>query len=189
MPHHWNETHQDDELAQACLDGDETAWVALVQRYRRLIYTIPLRFGMSPTATEEVFQEVCLALLQHLHTVRDRSRLSSWIVTVTRRTCIEHWRRSSVSSGADGLAEQVDERNSDLEERLLNLERRHTLQRALEQLDERCRRLLEALFLNDNPPSYEEIAQEMGMPAGSVGPTRARCLDKLRKYFVKMEEE
>jgi RNA polymerase sigma factor (sigma-70 family) len=189
MPHLSDQTHSDRELVEACLDGDETAWASLVQRYRRLIYTIPLRFGMPATAAEEVFQEVCLTLLQNLHTIRDNARLSSWLVTVTRRTCIEHWRRGPAPSDIDALGDHIDAHNSDLEENLLSLERRHTLQRALEQLDRRCRRLLEALFLSESPVSYAEIAREMGMSEGSVGPTRARCLDKLREFIVKIEGE
>jgi RNA polymerase sigma factor (sigma-70 family) len=189
MPHLSDQTHSDRELVEACLDGDDAAWASLVQRYRRLIYTIPLRFGMPATAAEEIFQEVCLILLQNLHTIRDNTRLSSWLVTVTRRACIEHWRRGPPPGDIDALGDHIDERNSDLEEKLLSLERRHTLQQALEQLDERCRRLLEVLFLSENPPSYAEIAREMGMLEGSVGPTRARCLDKLREFIVKIEGE
>jgi RNA polymerase sigma factor (sigma-70 family) len=189
MPHLSEQTHSDRELVEACLDGDETAWASLIQRYRRLIYTIPLRFGMPATAADEVFQEVCLILLQNLHTLHDDTRLSSWLVTVTRRTCIEHWRRGPPPNDIDALGDHIDAGDSDLEENLLSLERRHTLQRALEQLDGRCRRLLEALFLSDNPPSYADIAREMGISEGSVGPTRARCLDKLRKFIVKMEGE
>jgi RNA polymerase sigma factor (sigma-70 family) len=189
MPHRLDQTQPDRVLVEACLDGDETAWALLVQRYRRLIYTIPLRFGMPTTAAEEVFQEVCLILLHKLHTVRNKSRLSSWLVTVTRRTCMERWQPGLPPVDIDTLEEHIDEHHSDLEETLLSLERRHTLQRALEQLDGRCRRLLEALFLSDDPPSYAEIAREMDVPEGSVGPTRARCLDKLREFIVKMEGE
>jgi RNA polymerase sigma factor (sigma-70 family) len=144
---------------------------------------------MPAAAAEEVFQEVCLVLLQSMGTIRDMTRLSSWLVTVTRRTCIEHWRRSVSSNALEELRDYVDEHHSEMEEELLALERRHTLQRALEQLDERCRHLLEILFLRENPPSYAEIARDMGLPEGSVGPTRARCLDKLRKFIVKIEGE
>jgi RNA polymerase sigma factor (sigma-70 family) len=189
MPHLSGQTHSDRELVRACLDGDERAWASLIRRYRRLIYTIPLRFGMPPTAAEEIFQEVCFILLQNLHTIRDDTRLSSWLVTVTRRTCIEHWRRGQPPNDIDALGDHINARDSDLEENLLSLERRHTLQQALEQLDGRCRRLLEALFLSEDPPSYADIAREMGISEGSVGPTRARCLDKLRKFIVKIEGE
>ncbi len=188
-PQPLDQTISDHELVQACLNGDEVAWASLVQRYRRLIYTIPLRFGMPVAMAEEVFQEVCLVLLQSMGTIRDKTRLSSWLVTVTRRTCIEHWRHSGSSNALEELSDCVDEHNSEMEEKLLALERRHTLQRALERLDERCRLLLEALFLSENPPSYAEIARDMGIPEGSIGPTRARCLDKLRKFIVKIEGE
>jgi RNA polymerase sigma factor (sigma-70 family) len=189
MPSQWTETAPDADLIEACLNGDDTAWAALVQRYRRLIYTIPLRFDMSPVEAEEVFQEVCLILLENLHGLRDRNRLSAWLVTTTRRTCIEHWRRLRQTGGFQKLDERLDEEQDRLEQALLDLERRHTLQVALEQLDERCRRLLEAMFLSEEPPAYSEIARKIGMPEGSIGPTRARCLAKLRKFFAKIEDE
>lgn len=187
MPSEWDENIRDDDLVNACLTGDETAWASLIQRYQRLIYTIPLRFGMSPSAAEEIFQEVCLVLLQKLHTVRNQSRLSAWIVTVTRRACIQHWRQSAAILTFDEITNQNDDNHSDLEETLLDLERRHTLQQAIEQLDERCHRLINALFLTDPPPSYQEIAQDLGVPEGSIGPIRARCLEKLRQIVADIE--
>ncbi len=183
----WDEFAQDHELINACLAGDETAWALLIQRYRRLIYTIPLRFGMPPAAAEEIFQEVSLILLRKLHTLRDQARLSAWIVTVTRRVCMKHWRQSPASASLDDLADQSDETDGDLDEDLIILERRHTLQQALERLDERCRQLVEALFLTDNPPSYQQIAHSLDMPEGSIGPTRARCLEKLRQIVADIE--
>jgi RNA polymerase sigma factor (sigma-70 family) len=186
MARQWDASAQDYELIDACLAGDETAWAALIQRYRRLIYTIPLRFGMPPAAAEEIFQEVCLTLLQKLHTLRDQARLSAWIVTVARRACIKHWRQSPASASLDDLADQSAEYDGDMDEELLILERRHTLQQALERLDERCRQLLEALFLADPPPSYQQLARSLDMPEGSIGPTRARCLQKLRHIVAEI---
>ena len=183
----WDESAQDHELIDACLAGDEAAWTLLIQRYRRLVYTIPLRFGMPPATAEEVFQEVCLILLQKLHTLRDQARLSAWLVTVTRRVCTKRWRQSPDYASLDDLVDQAREYDGDLDEDLLSLERRHTLQQALERLDERGRRLLEALFLTDNPPSYQEIARSLDMPEGSIGPTRARCLEKLRRIVADIE--
>jgi RNA polymerase sigma factor (sigma-70 family) len=187
MSPQWDETSRDNDLVNDCLQGDETAWASLVRRYRRLIYTIPLRFGMPLSAAEEIFQEVSLTLLQKLHTLRDETRLSAWIVTVTRRACIQRWRQLPAAISIDELPEHPDEIDSDMEEALLNLERRHTLQQAMEQLDERCRRLIEALFFTDPPASYQEIAQALGVPEGSIGPIRARCLDKLRKIVADIE--
>jgi len=188
MPPEWDDKAKDDELVRACLGGDQSAWATLIRRYRRLIYTIPLRFGMSPAAAEEVFQEVCLTLLQNLHTVRDQTRLSAWLATVTRRICIEYWRRTP-GGGQEDFTDEVDERNSDLEAELIVVERWHVMMQAMRMLDERCQHLLQALFLNPDPPSYQQLAQELGMAEGSIGPTRARCLEKLRKFMVKIEAE
>jgi RNA polymerase sigma factor (sigma-70 family) len=189
MSPQWDETSRDNDLVNACLQGDETAWASLVRRYRRLIYTIPLRFGMPLSAAEEIFQEVSLILLQKLHTLRDETRLSAWIVTVTRRACMQRWRQLPAAISIDELTNHPDEAGSDMEEALLNLERRHTLQQAMEQLDERCHRLIQALFLTDPPASYQEMAQALGVPEGSIGPTRARCLDKLRRIVAEIQGE
>ena len=186
MRHQWDASAQDHELINACLAGDEKAWAVLIQRYRRLIYTIPLRFGMPPAAAEEIFQEVSLILLQKLHTLQDQTRLSAWLVTVTRRACMKHWRQLPASASLDDLVGQPLGNDKDLDEEMLILERRHTLQQALERLDERCRQLLEALFLTDNPPSYQQLAHSLDMPEGSIGPTRARCLQKLRRIVAEI---
>jgi RNA polymerase sigma factor (sigma-70 family) len=187
MSSQWDEASRDGDLVDACLRGDETAWASLIRRYRRLIYTVPLRFGMPLSAAEEIFQEVSLILLQKLHTVRDETRLSAWIVTVTRRACIQRWRRLPAAISIDELTDHPDEIDSNMEEALLNLERRHALQQAMEQLDERCHKLIQALFLTDPPSSYQEIAQALGVPEGSIGPTRARCLDKLRRIVADIQ--
>jgi hypothetical protein len=134
MPSQWDEAPRDDDLVDACLRGDETVWASLIRRYRRLIYTISLRFGMPLSAAEEIFQEVSLILLQKLHTLRDETRLSAWIVTVTRRACMQRWRQLPAAISIDELTNHPDEAGSDMEEALLNLERRHTLQQAMEQL-------------------------------------------------------
>ncbi len=187
MRHQWDASAQDHELIDACLVGDEGAWALLIQRYQRLIYTIPLRFGMPPAPAEEIFQEVCLILLQKLHTLQDQMRLSAWLVTVTRRACMKHWHQSPTSASLDDLVDQSPEYDGDLDEDLLILERRHTLQQALERLDGRCRQLLEALFLADRPPSYQQLARDLNMVEGSIGPTRARCLQKIRRIVAEIE--
>ena len=100
---------------------------------------------------------------------------------------MKHWRRSPASVSLDDLVDQSPEYDGDLSEEMLILERRHTLQQALERLDERCRQLLEALFLTDNPPSYQQLAHSLDVPEGSIGPTRARCLQKLRQIVAEIE--
>ncbi|MBW1859137.1 MAG: sigma-70 family RNA polymerase sigma factor [Deltaproteobacteria bacterium] len=177
----WN----DADLIEACLAGDERAWKILVERYSRLIYTIPLRLGFSKIVADEIFQETCVTLLEKLDTLRDRTRLSSWLMTTTRRACIHRWRQKQVVQV--DLTETTETTKGTPESDLLYLEEQHRVQLAFERLPSRCQQLLKALFVQDPPCSYEAIAGELDMPIGSVGPTRNRCLKKLRQEFVRLE--
>jgi RNA polymerase sigma factor (sigma-70 family) len=180
----------DADIIEACLAGDERAWRTLVERYSRLIYTIPLRFGFSKVVADEVFQETCLILLEKLDTLHDRHRLSSWLMTVSRRACIKRFRRRDKSLDLS-LAEEKIDRSAEgtLEDGLLRLEERDLVRRAVERLSPRCRRLLKALFFDHPPKSYKEVAEALEIPVGSVGPTRVRCLEKLHREFVKLEKQ
>lgn len=177
----------DAALIEACLAGDERAWEILIGRYARLIYTIPLRFGLPKTVADEIFQEVCLILLERLDTLRDRERLGSWLMTVTRRTCIARWRGKSATIQHVELTEETyRDVGVAPEDLVIEQEEQQFLLEALKNLSPRCRRLIEILFFHDPPLSYEEIAQELGLPLGSIGPTRKRCLEKLRRAFLEL---
>ncbi|RME09468.1 MAG: sigma-70 family RNA polymerase sigma factor [Ardenticatenia bacterium] len=183
------ETCSDEDLVQACLEGNEAAWEELINRYARLIYTIPLRFGFPQHVADEVFQEVCLILLEKLHTLQNRRRLSSWLMTVTRRVCIRRYRTQPDAPMLD-IQDVVVVHPERVEERVMRREEQQILREAMERLDERCRRLLTLLFFDEEDGvSYQEIAELLDMPLGSIGPTRSRCLQKLRRILADMEEE
>lgn len=189
MSSQWDKYSEDAELIQACLKGDEKAWTALIHRYRRLIYTVPFRFGLSNVESEEIFQEVCLILLEKMTEIRNQARLSAWLVTVTKRTCIRHIQLTNKNPpDIFDYENYLADSDSNIDEILHRLERRHTLQQGLEQLDPRCRTLLEELFLTNTRPSYEELAQTLGISIGSIGPTRSRCLNKLREIIEQLSE-
>jgi len=186
-----NLNERDDRaLVAACLEGDHAAWEALIRRYQRLIYSIPIKARISQEDAADIFQSVCLKLYEKLNTIRDGERVSSWLITTTSREC---WRisarnrREAIPSGSD------DENGSNLieipatglladEEREV-LERQHQLRHAVEALPDRCRELISMLFYHENELSYVDIAGRMKMPVPSIGPTRARCLEKLRKLL------
>src|SRR5206468_604837 len=117
-----------------------------------------------------------LELYQHLADLRNADALPAWLITVTRR-------RSYATLNARRGSEPLDEETPDLSERLTRVEHEHTVERALDQLPDRCRRLIDLLYFDVREPSYLEIAEAMGMPEASIGPTRARCLEKLRKLL------
>ena len=175
----------DKELLMACRRGDEPSWEALVERYQRLIYSIPRRAGLNEDQAGEVFQEVFATLVQKLNDITEPDRLHAWLVTTARR---KTWRfmlkERALQTGKahedddEELTVMVDE--SPLpDEILVRLEEQQRVRQALLSLDERCQRLLTMLYYQSDPPSYAEIAAAFGIPEGSIGPTRARCLKKM----------
>ncbi len=167
----------DRDLIRRCIEGDQEAWKELVRRYERLIYSIALRICRDSETAADVLQQVCLELYQRLDEVRNTATLPSWIATVTRRKSCDYWRSCQP---AEPL---LDDGSADSEDIFANIERQHTLERAMASLPERNRRLMQMLYMSDRDYSYQEIAQELGMPVASIGPTRIRSLKKLRKLL------
>jgi RNA polymerase sigma factor (sigma-70 family) len=181
---------QDDrELIAACLSGEHWAWETLISRYQRLIYSIPLKSRLSADDAADIFQSVCLKLFEKLVTLREHDKISSWLITTTTRECWRvsaHRRRESQTSSPDDEREvdslsQIPAAEPLADEQHEMLERQQTVRNAIETLSERCRELLMMLFYEREESSYAEIARRMAMPVPSVGPTRARCLEKLKR--------
>lgn len=173
-------THTDPELVSMCLQGDAQAWEALILRYRRLIYSVPVRFGFSSADAGDVFQAVCLKLIEHLHELKDETKVSAWLITTTTRQCIHVKSLKYRESGGDEDFEEPADPGENLEELRIMTEQQQTVREAVDQLTGRCRTLIEMLYFDPRSLSYEDISQMMSMPVASIGPTRARCLDKLR---------
>lgn len=166
----------DPALVAACLAGDERAWQEVIDRYGRLVLSIPRRMGMAPADAEDVFQNVFAILFRSLPSLQDQTRLSAWLITTTRR---ESWRVSNRVKPTDELDETLAAVSDEPVADVARLEREQAVREAMARLDPRCRRLLTALFLDPEPSGYTEIAAELGMAMGSIGPTRARCFRKL----------
>ncbi len=170
------EIRAETELIERCLRGDQIAWQALVIRYERLVYSVALTFCQETDDASDVFQQVWMELYQRLADLRRLEALPAWLITVTRRHASKMIRSRAAS-------EPLDEDLPDVKQQLSHIEREHTLERALERLSPRCRLLIDLLYFNTEQPSYAEIAEKLGMPVASVGPTRGRCLEKLRKVL------
>ena len=183
----------DKELVMACRTGEEAAWEELVSRYERLVYTIPIRYGLTPSEVDDVFQSVWMALLRHIETLRQPDRIGAWLVTTARRECWERRRgadfKRSVSSSMETLLVDRDGEELTPEEVVAVFRQHEALHEAVECLDERCRKLLWHLYYDSTIPSYADIAEKMDMPIGSIGPLRARCLKKLRKILSEADIE
>jgi len=183
--------HEDDAaLVSRCRRGEGAAWEALVHRYQRLVYAIVRRTGLDEHAAADVFQTVFARLVTHLPRIADPQRLQAWIVTTAKREVLLALRRGqrtvSMTRADDAGDEAADFDVADdaplPEDVLAELEQLDGLRRALDRMDARCRELLLMLFRDDgNKLPYEDVAQRLGLSVGSIGPTRARCLSKLRR--------
>jgi RNA polymerase sigma factor (sigma-70 family) len=171
------------DMVAAARDGDREAWDQLVERYMPLVYAVAGRYRLGASDVADVSQALWLRLVEHLDRIREPRALPAWIVTTTRNEALRviGSRKRTVSVdpqtglGLDGAAD-----GPDLEDDLLRQERHQALRDGLRELRPRHRELL-LLLLADPPLSYDDISDRLGMPKGSIGPTRARCLEALRQ--------
>jgi RNA polymerase sigma factor (sigma-70 family) len=185
-------TDSDRPLIRACLDGDRRAWETLIQRYHRLLYAIPLRCGLSEDDAADVFQTVCVRLLQNLEDLRDEDHLTRWLIITAKH---ESWRmqrqkRRHVAIGdseeTDAALEAIPSDDPLPDEAVVRMEQEQFVRLAIRELGTRCRTLLELLYQSDPPLTYVEVARKMNMTWTSIGATRVRCLQKLRKILDRM---
>jgi RNA polymerase sigma factor (sigma-70 family) len=183
-------TPDDASLVARCRQGDATAWALLVKRYQRLVYAIVTRAGFDEHGAADVFQTVFSRLVEHLPRLSQPERLQAWIVTTAKREALRArhvgQRTVSLTRSEDDEGLGIEETLADdaplAEEALSDLQQLHRLRLGLDGLDDRCRDLLLMLFSDeDDRQAYDEIARRLGMPVGSLGPTRSRCLGKLRR--------
>jgi RNA polymerase sigma factor (sigma-70 family) len=162
--------------------GDKAAWDELVGRYAPLVWTICRRFRLAPEDIDDVGQSVWLRLVEHLPQLREPAALPGWIATTTQRECghlIRMARRTEPVDPLDPPHDLADD-TVPVDEEVLMHERREAARAAFDHLQPRCRVLL-TLLTQDPPVPYSEIARSLHMPVGSIGPNRARCLDRLRQ--------
>jgi RNA polymerase sigma factor (sigma-70 family) len=168
-------------LVAAARDGHPAAWDRLVERYAPLVWSTCRGYRLSAADTEDVGQTVWLHLVEQLPRLRVAAALPGWIVTTTRRECLRVLRVAHRTEPAETVGELAapDDAPPELDERLLAYERSTALRAAFAQLPVRCQHML-SLLMQDPPVPYGVIGVRLGMPPGSVGPIRARCLDRLR---------
>jgi RNA polymerase sigma factor (sigma-70 family) len=174
----------DERLVRACLNGDEGAWSALIDRYKRLIYSIPIRHGLPPEEASDIFQQVCLDLLSELPNVRDPKSLGAWLIKVTSRKCYQQIRRQSRIAGLEDSAGAVFPASERADALLFELEQEKILCEAVAELPSRCRQLVHMLFFETPAMPYEQVARNLRLARGSIGFVRMRCLKKLRLLLL-----
>jgi len=176
----------DAELVAAHLAGDAAAWDSLLERYEGFLFRLVLRMGLSGADADDAFQNVCLKLYLHLEDLRDVEKLSGWLAAIVRQEGARLARRRA-AGGAPPLnldtLPEMPVQDSLPEQVVLAEERIRLVRQALADMPEPCRTLLGLLY-GPEPESYTGIAQQLGMPTGSIGPRRARCLERLKKLLA-----
>lgn len=181
----------DQVLIDRCRRGERSAWCTLVARYDRFVFSVATSTGLDRDDAFDVAQVTFSALLEAIDKLQPDSRLAAWLATVAKR---QSWRllaqrRRERTGASEDVAWSANETQTAEFGDIRHWEDLHGLTCALEQLDQRCRRLLTALYFEPDEPSYEDIAKQFDMPVGSIGPTRARCLKRLKKIFDTLEPE
>jgi RNA polymerase sigma factor (sigma-70 family) len=183
----------DARLVARCIDGEARAWEALVRRHERLVYSIGRSYRLADEDMGDVFQDVFTALLKGLPRLRDGRTLVRWLSSTTERiarTTAMKRRREAAREDRDELTvANLEDSGDAVGEDLERIERQHQVRLAMGGVSDRCKRLLEALYYEDPTPSYAELSQRLGVPVGSLGPTRARCMERLKDHFEQARGE
>jgi RNA polymerase sigma factor (sigma-70 family) len=169
------------EMVGRAAAGDSEAWGWLVDQYSRLIWSITTEFRLFEGDAADVVQTTWLRLLEHIGRLNHPERVGAWLAVTARNECLRQLaaRKKIVLAHEDLELEAVAPWAPEIDEPLLAVERAQILREAMEHLPHRWQRLME-LLMADPPASYAEISDQLGLPVGSIGPTRGRCLDRLR---------
>ncbi len=174
----WDDTR----LVKECLAGNEEAWSALVEKYKRLIYSIPVKYGLPRQEAADVFQATCMELLARLPDLREPRALPKWLMQVAHHECYRAKRLQQrvISRDAEpGLPEP--ETPAIAETLVRQTEEEQNLREAMAALAPRCRHLIEMLFFEIPARPYNKVAEELGLAVGSIGFTRQQCIERLRR--------
>ncbi|WP_308257929.1 RNA polymerase sigma factor [Pseudonocardia lacus] len=176
-----------DEVAGAvrrAAAGDKDAWDAIVRSFSGLVWTVGSGHRLGPADTAEVLQTTWLRLLENLDRIREPERLGGWLATTARRESLRmlRLRGRELPTDDEHVFAREPAPGPSPEEAVLDRDRDRGLWRAFSKLPERCRMLLHLVIVLR--PPYAEVAETMGVPVGSIGPTRARCLERLRRLLV-----
>jgi RNA polymerase sigma factor (sigma-70 family) len=171
----------DDYLVRECIKGNGEAWSSLIDKYKNLIFSIPVKYGFRAHDADEIFQEVCLALLTDLPRLREPQALAAWLIRTTSHRCL-HWKRDQRRY----VAEEPDQTISSTpaaEDILREAEQEQILRDVLPELPHRCLELVRMLFFQEPAVPYEQVAKNLNLAKGSIGFTRMRCLERLRRLL------
>jgi RNA polymerase sigma factor (sigma-70 family) len=177
------ETMEDEWLVQGCLQGDQRAWEELIDKYKRLIYSIPIKYGALPEDAADVFQAVCIEVLNSLPQLKNAQSLRSWLITLTIRQSYRWKKKQYNHVELDAMEPDVAESIASIThaDMLAQLEQEQIVREVVGQLTPRHQELVRLLFFEQPALPYTEVARRLGLATGSIGFIRGRCLEKLRK--------
>jgi RNA polymerase sigma factor (sigma-70 family) len=172
----------DERLVKDCLAGSEEAWSLLIEKYKALIYSIPVKYRLPPHEAADVFQSTCVELLRRLPDLREPKALPKWLMQVAHHQCYR-WKQQQLRVvSRDGDANLPEPETPAIAESLVQqTQEEQMLREAMAVLSPQCRRLVDLLFFETPARPYAEVAAELGLAVGSIGFTRQKCMDRLRK--------
>ncbi len=173
-------TWPDDRLVRACLNGSDAAWAALIDKYRRLVASIPVKYQLSADDAADVFQQVWTDLYHDLGHLQRVEGLRSWLITTAARRCLLTKTRGQRNVPIREVEHVLTDARPDAAAIHAEAEREQRIREAIQKLSPRCRKLVDMLFFEDPPRPYLEVARTLGLAEGSIGFIRGRCLTKLR---------
>jgi RNA polymerase sigma factor (sigma-70 family) len=175
-----------ERLVGECRKGNQMAWSALIEKYKNLIFSIPIKFGISREDAADIFQSVCVDLLSDLSQLREPQALPKWLMQMSYHKCL-HWKKQQLNLLDDAELEQRTDPNSDElpVEMFYQVQREQKLRDAIVGLSPRCTQMIGMLFFENPSRPYEEVAKTLGLATGSIGFIRGRCLKSLRDRLKK----
>ena len=178
---------EEEKLVQDCLNGDEKAWNRLIDKYKRLIYSVPVKYGLSPDDAADVFQNVCVDLFTNLGKLRKIESIRSWLITVATHKCFHHKRHQRQDVELDAMEQEMAEELAPAAPQVMQeVQEEQAVRDAIQRLSPRCADLVKMLFFQQPPLPYAEVAQKLGLATGSIGFIRGRCLSRLQKILAEL---
>jgi RNA polymerase sigma factor (sigma-70 family) len=178
-------TWPDERLVRECCKGNQEAWTALIEKYKNLIFSIPIKFGLSREDAADVFQIVSIELLTGLHNLREPKALPKWLMQTSYHQCLRLKKdRLNLLDDAQGIEERLETNPEELPEAMFHqVQREQSVREAIAALPARCNQMVAMLFFEDPPRPYEDVAKQLQLATGSIGFIRGRCLKKLRQLL------
>jgi RNA polymerase sigma factor (sigma-70 family) len=176
----------DDVLVRECLAGSERAWTALIDKYKKLVYSMPVKYQLPPEEAADIFQHVWMDLYRDLPRLERAEGIRAWLITAATRRCLLHKRRLQKTLPMEGLDVSLVDKAPNAAAIHAVAEREQEIRQAIQRLPPRCRRLVGMLFFEQPPRPYSEVARDLGLAEGSIGFIRGRCLSKLRQMLEEL---